>query len=461
MEFIVAANIPIGQHRLPLTYDGFYFNGGELDEATAFEPINGGDGVVVDPDADALTVVFAIEVVDSAISCHVTGIVGGNAGDKANLISETITVTIANDEMYRFIDITVRANFTNTPWYNPIIGMNGDQRIWANQANPSMLYPGWDPAAGIDPTHLVVSFTVDTNPNMTPDTYPFQLEITAVIEQTLEVVTMTVGWQQGATIYYAGYGPDIYITAFTDEDIVPGQEFQLVLNLTNQGDETVRDVDVMIWTDGTYEYPWLLEQQFKAQFDWSGVFEDWGSGEAGQVTWEGEFPEDMFYTVEDLDVDNIREIVEINLYMDGVYSQPAARIEVIHIIDLAPGATTQVTFDMLTDKDMVNGKPYDFPVMIDGVRPNGGAYEQNRWITVMSSIPGESYNPVELNWFDAGLKALALFLFFIIVLAILLFVYNMFKGEPYDEDDEDFDFEDEESFESAPAEEKKEGLVEP
>jgi len=31
-----------------------------------------------------------------------------------------------NDELYAFIDVTLQANFTGTPWYNPIIGMNGD-----------------------------------------------------------------------------------------------------------------------------------------------------------------------------------------------------------------------------------------------------------------------------------------------------------------------------------------------
>jgi cbb3-type cytochrome oxidase subunit 3 len=99
---------------------------------------------------------------------------------------------------------------------------------------------------------------------------------------------------------------------------------------------------------------------------------------------------------------------------------------------------------------MVNGKPYDFPVEIGGIDSYGDTYEESRWITVMTSLPGKSYNPVELNWFDAGLKALSLFLFVIIVLAILMFVYNMFKGEPYDEDEDDFDFEDdEEPFEPA------------
>jgi cbb3-type cytochrome oxidase subunit 3 len=204
---------------------------------------------------------------------------------------------------------------------------------------------------------------------------------------------------------------------------------------------------------------------FQNQFDWSSVFEDWGSEAGGQVTWNGEFPEDMFYTLEDLDVDNVREIVEINLYMDGVYSMPGAKITMVKIVDLAPGASFDVTYDMLADKDMVNGKPYAIEVEIWGIDPYGNTYWTGEYVTVMSSLPGESYNPVELNWFDAGLKALALFLFFIIVLAILLFVYNMFKGEPYDDDEEDFDFEDEpfeaEPMEPAPADAPQQELVEP
>jgi cbb3-type cytochrome oxidase subunit 3 len=339
--------------------------------------------------------------------------------------------------------------------------MSGDRMIWADNANPFDMQD-WGALGTLD-----VEFTVDTDPNLVPDRYPFSLEITAVIEDTLVVVSVTLDYTQGAVLDFAGYGPDIYITAFANEDIVPGKSFDLNLTLENVGDDTLRDVTVMIWTDGTYEYNWNLESSFKEQFDWSSVFEDWGSETGGQVTWNGDFPEDMFYTLEDLDVDSVREIVEINLYMDGVYSQPAARIEVIHIIELAPGEVIEdIGFSMIADKDMVNGKPYDFPVMIEGIDSFGDTYSESRWISVMTSLPGKSYNPVELNWFDAGLKALALFLFVIIVLAILMFVYNMFKGEPYDEDEDDFDFEDDEPFE--PAEEPAEApeapeqeLVEP
>ncbi len=460
MTVFVDAAIPIGEHRLQILYRGYYFDDGSLGNPTGFIETNGGDD---------LEILFSIWVDDPVIQCHISAIdttVTDEVGDKDDIRAETLTISVVNDEEYNFIDITARADFTGTPWYMPVINM-ADPWVAADNANPAMPLGAWNGGATMD-----LDFTVDTYPTFVPDRYPFSLEITAVIQETLEIVTVVLDYTQGAVIDFTGYGPDIYITGFTAEDIVPGEPFELVLEIRNVGDDTLRDVTLQIDTDGTDEYPWDIEQDFKEQFDWSGVFDNWGGsdatvGQSGGVTWNGDFPEDMFYTVEDLDVDNIREIIEINLFMDGVYSDPAASIALIHISDLAAGANTTVTFTMITDKDMVNGKPYDFPVWIWGIGADGEDYEAERWITVQTSIPGDSYNPVELNWFDAGLKALALFLFFIIVLAILLFVYNMFKGEPYDEDEEDFDFEDEEPFEpetEAPGDtpvEKKEELVEP
>ena len=175
----------------------------------------------------------------------------------------------------------------------------------------------------------------------------------------------------------------------------------------------------------------------------------------------------MFYTMESLDVDNIREIIEINLYIEGVYSDPGSTIQIIHIIDLAPGATFDVTFEMFADKDMVNGKPYNVDVTIIGIDPDGVTITEDQTLEIWSSLPGDSYNPVDLDWFDAGLKLLFLVLFFLIVLALLLIIYNKFKGEPVDEDEDEFDFEDDEpaSFEepAAPVTETKapEELVQP
>ncbi|MBA3046394.1 MAG: hypothetical protein KKH41_09440 [Candidatus Thermoplasmatota archaeon] len=433
IKAIVDKEIPIGEHRLPIIYNGFYYNGAELGGSSGF-----------DQTFANLEIYFSIMVTDSVIQCHVSGIdtaVTDEAGDKGQIIAEIITVTLVNDEGYAFINVMVQADFTGTPWYMPVIGLR-NPLVWADNANEAMPYTDdWT-----DSDDAEVDFTVDTDPSLVPDRYPFVLHITATIKETLEVVTATLDYRQGAVIDFGGYGPRLQISAFTAEDIVPGKMFNMDLVIENVGDDTLRDVYVEIACDTTAEYGWGDVIGFQDQFDWTAVYENWMDVE-GPI----EIPDDMFYTMESLDVDNVREIVEINLYMDGVYSMPGARISLIRIIDLAPNARFNVTYEMFADKDMVNGKPYAIDVAVTGTNSIGTTTTDTLVISVMSSQPGKSYNPVELNWFDAGLKALALFLFFIIVLAILLFVYNMFKGEPYDDED-DFDFEDDEPFEPAPME---------
>ncbi|MCK5038158.1 MAG: hypothetical protein KAS16_03570 [Thermoplasmata archaeon] len=432
VSLIVENDIPIGEHRLPISYVGYWFNTGELNEASGFFDTNLGA-----LPANELFAVFSIFVDDQAISCHaVITPADVTAEDKGDIRANTITVAIHNDEGYNFIDVTVRANFNNTPWYNPIINM-GDPWVWANDANPSTPEDAWDADDDFDAV-----FDVDTDPSFIPDRYPFSLEITAVIEETLEQVTVVIDYTRGAVIDFTGYGPQLLITAFTADDIVPGDYFELELTITNLGDDTARDVFVSFEVDDTEIEPWDLESDFKMQFDWTGVFTD-------MVQYDNfDFPEEMFYTVESLDVDNIREIVEINLYMEGVYSTPGSTIMVIKISDLAPGQNTTVTFDMIADKDMVNGKPYAIPVTIDAIGPDAGMdptpYDQS--IEVMSSLPGETYNPIETDWFDTGVKALSLLLFLVIVIAILLMVFSRFKGDAddYDDDDDEFGFEDDE-----------------
>jgi len=435
IEMIVDADIPIGEHRLPILYNGYYFDEGELGDVTGFRQ-----------SFTNLSIIFSIVVTDSAISCHVEiDPLDINAEDKGNIRANSIAVSIFNDEEYDFIDVTVRANFNNTPWYNPIINM-GDPWVWSEEANPAVPTDAWGAGDSIPAT-----FWVDTDPSFVPDRYPFQLEITAVIEETLQQVSVVIDYTRGAVIDFSGYGPQLLVTAFTADDIVPGGYFELSLEITNLGDETARDVFVSFDADDTETEDWYLEQEFKQQFDWSGVFAEWGGATGGGVTWENsEFPSDMFYTVESLDVDNIREIVEINLYMEGVYSTPGSTIMVIKINDLAPGQNTTVDFTMIADKDMVNGKPYAIDVDINGIDPDGvtGIVSPlgTQTIEVMSSLPGESYNPVEVDWFDTGIKALTLLLFLVIVIAILLMVFSRFKGDSddYDDDDDEFGFEDEE-----------------
>jgi hypothetical protein len=444
-EVIVAKEIPIGEHRLPIIYDGFYFNNGTLGEPTDMAFVNGVDGV---PNGiNDLELVFAIVVTDGQLNCHVTTVTAAADLDKDDIRSEVITVNVQNDEQYAFIDILATADFTGTPFYAPLIDTATGQppapasRNHVIQAQNAYVQDPLD--AWAEGGVIGLEFRVDTDPTMVPDRYPFSLTITAIIRNTLVEVTTTV--IAGAEFDFEGYGPEIVITAFTADDIVPGEHFDLALTIQNLGDDAARDLWVSIPSDGTDEYPWTVEADFKDQFDWSSVYSNWF-----EVTGPIDIPDDMFYTVESLDVDNIREIIEINLYMEGVYSEPGSTIEVIKITDLEPGATTTCTFDMIADKDMVNGKPYTIDVSVEGINPDGTDnigpvfYDSGtQTIEVMSSVAGDSYNPVELNWFGAGMKLMGLFLFFVIVIVILLIVYNKFKGSPKKEEEEEFGFEDE------------------
>jgi hypothetical protein len=336
---------------------------------------------------------------------------------------------------------------------------------------------------------------VDTATDLVPDRYPFEIIITAIIEETLQEVTITLDWMQGAVVDFTGYGPQLVVEAFTADAIVPGEHFDLELQITNEGDDTARNCWVALPPDGTAVdfvnfmgtvglYKMMQEMNNTAlQIGPAG----WKIPFIGFVPGGTNFSFDKadgWITMEEMDLDSAYEIVQLNLYIEGVYSNPGSTIHFIKIQDLGPGETVNVTFDMIADKDMVNGKPYNINVGISGTDsegvpinnpnnvPTGAAYNNQgivQTLEVMSSQRGGHYDPVESDWFDIGVKALGLLLFLIIILAILLLVMNRFKGEEDEWDDEDefgYDDEDDFAFEAAdePAEAPPEApgeLVEP
>ncbi|MEW5936504.1 MAG: hypothetical protein AB1665_01615 [Candidatus Thermoplasmatota archaeon] len=434
IEFIAVKEVPIGEHRLPIVYDGYYFNDGSLEEATGFMAIN--DGNATAGDGDDLSMYFSIIVTDSALDARVTNVAygAGGLGNYNNDITETeIIASILNEEGYSFIDIMVTADFTGTPFYNPLVTERTTRsRLVEAEENP---IAGWAPN-GVPGDTITTTFVVDVDPNEVPDRYSFILSITAVIENTLETVTTTVI----AELSTIAYGPRIYIDAFTTSTITPGQEFTLTLEITNDGDDTLRDAEVFIGADDTDPYPWDVICDFIGQIQreatndsYSSEYYDPFSGWYSNYTntyyydWEG-----TIVTLEQLDIDSAKEIIELNLYMEGVYSSPSAKITLIRIGELAPGETTPVTFTMITDKDMVAGKPYVLDVWIYGIDSEGNDYEELREITVRSAETGLSYQASQWYedevWFDSGLKILGLFLFLIIVLALLAYVVKKLRG---------------------------------
>ncbi|MBI5001091.1 MAG: hypothetical protein HZB92_06140, partial [Euryarchaeota archaeon] len=412
IEVTVLKEIPIGEHRLPINYTGYYYNNGSLMTATGYEAING--------TGNYLTVLFAIVVVDGALDCHWTtatyaagtGITPGNYnGDLTELI---IFVNITNDEKYNLVDVMVTADFTGTPFYNPLVTERATRGRLINAVqNPTA---GWAPN-----TSLTVSFIVDEDPTAVPDRYRFSLNITAIIELTLKK-TSAIVTPEISTI---GYGPRISIEAFTAGDITPGLDFPLTLTIRNDGDDTLRDGWVFINAYSTEFEEWDPICDFIGQIQ----RENYTDAGSEYYAWDG-----AEVTLQQLDIDSAKEIIELNLYMNGVYNHPSARITLVRLREpLAPGQTVDVSFTMVTDKDMVKGKPYTIDVYITGKNSegaNGTGYTSDlRTITVRTKENGQSYQGVEWDWFSDGMKFFGLFLFLVIIIVILLMVFRKKGGK--------------------------------
>ncbi|MCK5641020.1 MAG: hypothetical protein KAJ19_09495, partial [Gammaproteobacteria bacterium] len=394
VQMIVDGDIPVGEHRYHVWYNLFYFDDGSLFDDQEFVDVSSGGFPPGEFKAP-----FAFYVTDSQPEFFVTDADMFFADqDKGDITNELFFVDVENMESYTITDWVVTADFSDTPYFYDLYGAaSTDIAIaaygWGDY--PAMDGDEWTPGEV-----LTFYFPVNTDPSWEPGLYPFTIDITGIVQDNLEPFE-AIGLYVPATVF-EGYGPEIVVSAFTADDIIPGEEFVVDFTIENVGDDTLRDVFVDFRMDGTEEADWGVESDFKLQFDWSNIFDDWGTGEGSTLEWNTDFPEDMFYTIEDLDIDNVREIYELNLYVDGIYSLPSARIEVIKIVDLAPGAIIDVQSTFMADKDMVNGKPYVFDVDIEGIDSEGNYENFECEITVMTSLPGSTYNPVELDWFDAG-----------------------------------------------------------
>ena len=426
IQVIVVKEVPIGEHRLPIVYNGFYFNDGSLGDATEFAATNGGDD---------LEVYFSIIVTDGQLDCYIDNVwIPDGADYEEDTTYFMIDVDIYNLEGYSFIDVLAWADFTGTPFYDPIVTeRDADGMIdyaTVNRVIPAEENPTdyWGYAGGSD-DELDLAFMVDSQVDLIPDLYPFTVTVTAIIEETLEEVTTTV---QGV-IEIQGYGPRVYISAFTTSEIEAGNFFDLNMTFSNDGDDDLRDTWVFIAADDTVPAGYLYDEvvcnvigQIQRESEGYTEFEDWSEN----YTWDG-----AEVTLEDLDIDSAKEIVALNLYLDGVYSSPGAVITLLYIGTIAAGETVNVDFQMMADKDMVDGKPYMVVVEVYGIDSEGTEYDRSFDIIVKTSKDSAaSYNPVEMDLFMGGMQMMGLVLFIIIVVAILFYVIRKVVFPPKKEE---------------------------
>jgi hypothetical protein len=443
IQVTVVKEVPIGEHRLPIFYEGFYFNDGSLIEDTGFFATN---------DGEPLTVYFSIFVEDDVMDCRVESVALDSDDYEEDLTDLWIEVGLENLEGYAFIDIMATADFTGTPFYAPLITDNpneGNDMVQVVDADEMVDY--WEPYSA-DPTYIYFYFNVDMYVEPTPDKYPFDIHLTAIIQETLEPVeTILTGY-----FTITGYGPRIYIEAFTTSEIEAGNFFDLNLTIANDGDDDLRDAWVYIGADGTYPVNWHIICDFIGQIqresasnNLTGEYAEWQEFYYDYTSVQGEYAyvEDGGFsssnewdgaevTLEALDIDSAKEIVALNLYIEGVYSSPGAVITLMYIGTIAAGETVQVDYQMMADKDMVDGKPYVIEVEVWGIDSEADdPYYDYFDITVKTSNDDvESYEPVEVDYFMGGMQVMGLVLFIVIVVAVLFYVLRKVVFPPKKEE---------------------------
>jgi hypothetical protein len=364
----------------------------------------------------------------------------------------SIEAEIENREGYSFIDVVAVADFSGTPFYDPLIGQSDNAMVEGEVFYADAVSRHWGNYTE-DDDNITVEFMVDMDTTLTPDAYPFSIELTAVIESTLETVTTTLS----AVLEINGYGPRIWIEAFTTTEIVAGDYFDLNLTVANDGDSDLRDAWIYIGADGTEFTNWYpicdfigqIQRENEGYTDNYSYTENFTLDDGTWMYWDN-YTEDGVYadsydwegaevTLEALDIDSAKEIIALNLYIEGVYSSPSAVITLMYIGMLAAGDSVVMDYQMLADKDMVDGKPYVINVEVWGIDSEGDSYSMGGYygadITVKTSTEEyEEYDPVEPNLFMGGMKIMGLALFIIIVIAILFYVLRKVVFPPKKEE---------------------------
>jgi len=444
IQVIAVKEVPIGEHRLPIVYNGFYFDDGSLGDATEFTETN---------DGNDLLVYFSIFVTDDNMDCRIDDVLLDSDEYVDDLTDLWIDVDLENLEGYAFIDIMATADFTGTPFYAPLITDNPNEgNAMVQVVEADKMIKAWGPYDDVTPSIITFEFNVDMYVEPVPDMYPFTISLTAIIEETLEQIETTLT----GTFSITGYGPRIWIEAFTTSDIEAGNYFDLNLTISNDGDDTLRDAWAYIGADGVEPVEWDIICDIIGQIQRNGETDQlnatggiWLEPEQMVAVNEGGFEESYEWegaqvTLEDLDIDSAKELIALNLYIEGVYSSPSAVITLIWIGEIAPGESVQVDYQMIADKDMVDGKPYVITVDVWGIDSESDEYDMGGDgygagygvdITVKTAKDSAgSYDPVEPDLFMGGMQIMGLVLFIIIVVAILFYVIRKVVFPPKKEE---------------------------
>ncbi|GEM_PF-1727609 len=445
--------VQAGEHKILFDWDATYFDNGVTNNPTHYVDVS---LRWVDNDHNPATPMIPvcslthrewiagpyvmINVVDnhpdfSAGKIHVGGPSGDDFIDLSSdtLVNMKIYSKIHNFELVKFTELKATLQVgPGTPFLNPL-------NHSATTVENDMTDSDDSVDAGGDAN---MYWYVDVNPNIKPKTYTVNITISGRNADTTEYIQpVTVQ----AVVEVRGFGPELVVTGVTTGDISPGKVFYLNLTIENKGDDTARDVFVAI--PGHVGYNWDVISGFVSAIsssdknkvvsvpDGSYVNKSWhvpGLGYfGGEEIEHGSLNETSSksteyngVTLKQLNITDAKDIVDLALYIEGVFNSPTPEIWLMKADNVAPGQVIHLSFKMKSNVNMVEGRPYVIQVVTsytdsygNGANPNFSTQE----ITIRTTNPGTAYRSMPTQ--NAGkLTDEQLMVLGIILLVILLII---------------------------------------
>lgn len=296
--------LPAGEHRLPLGYEGYYYDDGTAGGSSDYKLTDDGTYMVIKGEQLYITVI----VTDNTHNFKVDSYSSIDLGMRMDDISVTFSVTNREDVDLLYTTITLGVT-------------DGNDQLLINPQNPSLntLEPVDVPRF---PAQATQTFTLNADVVQSADAGFYELPVTIVGVNANTKKSITV--EETVVIRVNNEPPRLIVTDIRyPGDVLPdkiraGKVFNLEIDIKNTGNDTARDVFVT-----------LLESQRNAD-----------------VTVTTDFTPDAAKA-------------------EGMIEPFSTEISRIYIGDIAPGDTKVVTYVVQVDKNMVAGRNYEEWVTAD------------------------------------------------------------------------------------------------
>ena len=370
MDVGINLYIPEGNHKIMFAFDGYYYDPDsqtykELEtwwtQAASLTPAEykvmmDGTTFTIDPDTSSVEATYImVAVTDTAIDIRITS--GASLSLARQLVDNRLDLEVENygNIDYDNVIFRIETNSATSPFLNVV----DPEALFSEEAIVGTLDAGnW-----AYPTMRVTLVAgTDAGVHLVPIT------MTAVNSDMGESITVTLN----ARVTISGVGPKLEITAVSPESIKKGADFTLTLTITNNGDDTARNV--------------MLTMPYAG-----------ASGLAG-----------LYLTEEPNDI-------------NGDLTAPTADALPIFIEDIAPGQSVEVEVEMKSNKDMSSGHVYVIYFSTSYADSFSDGHDVSHIVSLKSSGLGGS---------TVGMFYYALIIL-ILVAALFLITYTVIYAKKY------------------------------